>query len=146
MRGRMWTGWGMAVLLLAGCGGKDAGSSADGGSGAITAPGAMAPGDSAQVGDQVLTFIGVANDARCPADVTCPNPSNALVRFTLRAVDQPGGSPTLHSVQMVGDSAEVTVEGLTFSVGGIEPARQVGVPIRAEEYRVTIKARKAATP
>lgn len=115
------------TVALAACG-RD-GSAAD-----LDAPVQLAPGQSAVFSgpDLEVRFSGIANDSRCPSDVTCVWAGEVIVQLVVRY----DGKSTQHSVRQ---SQNTSVDGYTVSVLQVLPARLSSQPIAPADYRVTLK-------
>lgn len=120
-----------------------------------TAPDAPGPGAGASValpttvtlaiGESVLvdsvdvevTFSSVAEDSRCPVDVTCVWAGRAVVALAISG--SAGGASTIELE--VGQWREV--EGLRLTATALDPRPREGEEIRPEDYRLELSLARA---
>ena len=77
--------------------------------------GRIALGETVAVGAEAVRFDGVAEDSRCPQNVTCVWEGRARVRLVV------GGSPTVFTVGSPEASVPLRVGGQTLDVTALDP-------------------------
>ena len=97
----------------------------------------LAPGESARVGDLLVRFVAVAEDSRCPADVTCVWAGNGAVRIAVEVAGE-AVIETLNTNPAVGPDA-LEVSEHVIRLVALDPAPSAGRPIPAGAYRVTLE-------
>lgn len=97
----------------------------------VLSPGQPAPVASATV---VITFLGVANDSRCPADALCVLGGSARVD-----VQATGAIGTRVVSFETGDPKPVRVGNLTLELLQLAPYPFSSTPIDPADYRATIR-------
>lgn len=104
----------------------------------------LAPGQTVKVNGAELTirFIEVAEDSRCPVDATCVWAGDAVVvvETVLRSVEQVFG---LHSTPGTATGpGSVALDGFELTLVDVRPEPRAGLPIRPEDYRVTLRVER----
>ena len=118
----------LLAVALAACG-------RDGSAANLDEPIQLAPGQTAVFKAQKLevTFVDVADDSRCPTDVTCFWQGAVVVRLKIRS----SGNETPHELI---EQQPVTVDGYTVSLLATFPARgPQSQRIAPADYRVTLR-------
>ena len=82
-----------------------------------------------------LTFVGVLNDSRCPADAVCILGGDALVRIS---VDSNGGGPAVYDLH-TGSLDPVRHAELTIALVELSPYPFSARPIASGDYRATFR-------
>lgn len=77
--------------------------------------GRIALGETVTVGTETVRFDGVAEDSRCPQNVTCVWEGRARVRLVV------GGSPVVFTVGSAEATAPLRVGDRTFDVTALDP-------------------------
>lgn len=146
MRGTLWSGLTLSVLVLAGCGGGTDGTSSPPTQRTSDADVVLAPGESALLGGFVeVHFKEVQGDSRCPADVTCVWAGDAQLAITLAAGDGPSMPFFLHTNGQAGPT-QAMLAGLVVKVETLSPEPRAGAPIPQEDYRLRVSAGPATAP
>ena len=83
-----------------------------------------------------ITFTGVREDSRCPADVQCVWQGNAVVRIAVRHANGPA-TDTVLSVNQ--EPHSMRYENFFITVRDLMPARRTDHPLKQEEYTVTLR-------
>lgn len=120
------------AVALAACG-------RDGSAAVLDEPLQLAPGQSAIFKAEKLevTFVDVASDSRCAADMTCFWQGAVVVRLKIRS----SGKDTQHEVM---ESHTVAVDGYTVTLLQALPARGPEAHrIAPADYRATLKVTRA---
>jgi hypothetical protein len=82
-----------------------------------------------------IELLGVAEDSRCPVDVTCVWEGDAAVELGLTA----GSGPThLHVLHTALEPKAVDFNGVRVTLIGVAPEPREGEPIPADPYVVTL--------
>ena len=100
----------------------------------------LAYGEEIQIPGTVLrvAFLGVAEDSRCPVDVTCVWEGDAAVEIGLTAGSGPTHLHVLHTAGVLEPKA-VDFNGVRVTLVSIEPAPREGESIPEEDYVVTLR-------
>jgi len=98
----------------------------------------LRPGASATIEGTGLTvrFRTVMSDSRCPADVVCVHPGEAVVSL---GADFPGGALTWQA--STASPADVAVAGHFVSLVRLAPYPFSAAPIAPRDYRATLLVR-----
>jgi len=98
----------------------------------------LAPGQTVRIAETgyALTFERVAEDSRCPADVTCVWEGNAEVRVQMRTAD----GDSLLKLNTAVEPRAATLSGLRLELRAVEPLPRAGVPVADSSYRVRLYA------
>jgi hypothetical protein len=83
-----------------------------------------------------LTFRGVQNDSRCPADVQCVWAGNALVELVATRTDS---SHTALALNTTTSPREVAFESFVVALEGLEPGTRSNAPIEPAAYRAVLR-------
>jgi hypothetical protein len=104
----------------------------------LDAPIQLAPGQSAEFAAEKLEvkFVDIAEDSRCPSDVTCLWAGEVIVRLTIR-ID--GRTQELS----IKETQSRAVDSYAVSVLEVLPARATSQPIAPVDYRVTLKVTRS---
>jgi hypothetical protein len=98
----------------------------------------LAPGQSVQSGALRVTFKGVGDDSRCPADVVCVWEGDALVKIEVR---EQSGDPVARELHTSGSAGSRTTAYAGFEVElvRVTPQTHSQQPIPAQDYRVVLR-------
>jgi hypothetical protein len=143
------TGLGLALILLAGCSGTPAevGPDADAGrtipqeDGTFT----LGVGDWAELPDAGLEIrlIEVADDSRCPVDVTCVWAGDAVTAIeVVHAGVEYAFGLHVNPGEATGPG-QVEVAGYRIELESLAPAPKSGLPIPQAEYRAGFRVTEA---
>jgi hypothetical protein len=83
-----------------------------------------------------ITFTGVREDSRCPADVQCVWQGNAAVRLALRHAN---GRVTDTVLSLNQEPHSMRYENLFVAVRDLNPQRRTDHPLKPEDYTVTLR-------
>ena len=116
----------LIAVALAACG--------RGGAAALDEPIQLAPGQWASFKAEKLEvkFVGIDEDSRCPADVTCVWAGEVVVRLALRRDSR-------NKEVSVKEAQGLAVDGYTISILQVLPPRASSTPVAPADYRVTLK-------
>lgn len=92
-------------------------------------------GESAEVGDRVVTFTAVREDSRCPTGVECLWEGDAAVELL---VDE-GGEPTLIVLHTALEPQSTVAAGLRLTLERLDPQPVVGRQIPPADYEATLR-------
>jgi len=129
----------LAVLAL-GCGGKSTEPEVDANVTVLSAPAEIELrfGQEVQVGGGVLrvTFAGVAEDSRCPADVVCVWQGNAGVEIGVRM----GMGPTFPlRLNTTVEPRDARWQDLRFTLLEVQPYPRTDTPRGLEDYSIKLR-------
>jgi len=114
--------------------------------GSIPARGAtivLQAGTSSQVSSDVrVSFSQVIEDSRCPASVQCAWEGNGAIRLDV-TTGNGVQSITLNTASGTAFPHEASVGGYTFTLEQLNPQRQTADPVPMQQYRATIRVRRA---
>lgn len=98
----------------------------------------LAPGQSVQAGALRVTFKGVGDDSRCPADVVCVWEGDALVKVE---ISQSPGDPVARELHTSGSAGSrlITYAGFEIELVRLTPHTHSQQPIPAQDYRLVLK-------
>jgi hypothetical protein len=85
----------------------------------------------------VISFVGVANDSRCPRGVTCIWEGDAVV--SLRVQPQQGEPRTIDLHTSDRFDQQTRIDGVTVRLERLEPYPEKDAPVPADAYRVTLR-------
>ena len=138
--------WTAAVILLAlSCGESDAPTSDGNLSRTPSGPKEVTVrvGETVEVNNLEITFIGVLEDSRCPVDVTCIWEGNAKVELAVGVVNS--DAPT---IQLVLNTATEPRYGDTYgqriTLRSVRPDPVSNTPIPPDTYEVHLKVEPLA--
>jgi len=95
----------------------------------------LAPGQSMTVADSIaIRFVGVQGDSRCPADATCIQGGDAVVKVQVTR-DRDAQDVDLHT----GNMKPATTGDLTITLVELSPYPFSTRTIRPDEYRATLR-------
>ena len=96
----------------------------------------LAVGQEARISDSEITLVidSVANDSRCPSDVTCVHAGDAEVRLRVR-----DGSETLHTVHALTEPRSASFSGYTIALVELSPTPRSTVRTPQEAYRARLR-------
>jgi hypothetical protein len=100
----------------------------------------LAPGQTAEVAGTPLqlTFQGVRDDSRCPADVTCIWEGDATVLLKVKnGTDET--TQELHTNEGGERSRKAPADGYTITLVRLDPETNSTRPIEAGAYRATLR-------
>ena len=94
-------------------------------------------GQSAKVTSTPITVIfrSVAQDSRCPSDVTCVWAGDGAVKIGLQSTTASSQETTLHTAL---DPKTVDYSGYRIRIVSLSPYPKSGSPISADKYVVTL--------
>ncbi|MSP79270.1 MAG: hypothetical protein EXR67_06960 [Dehalococcoidia bacterium] len=101
----------------------------------------IAPGDTADIGggDLKVTFLDVAEDSRCPLDVTCITAGRAIARITLDV----NGKRQDSGLEFIGTRSQAGVNYESFHiVFSLSPSPVSTKRIEKKDYRLSVIASK----
>jgi len=133
--------WTAAVVLLAlSCGESDAPTSDGNLSVTPTGPQGVTlrVGETAEVNNLEITFVGVLEDSRCPVDVTCVWEGNAKVELAVGVVNS--DAPTIQLVLNTGiEPRHGDTYGQRITLKAVRPDPVSNTPIPPDAYEVDLK-------
>lgn len=96
----------------------------------------LAPGAVVRVAgtSQTIAFVGVTEDSRCPAGVTCVWAGNGKVRLRVRSADR-DSSVDLNTTL---EPHAATVGAIRIELKVLAPSPRAGVPIPSASYRARL--------
>jgi hypothetical protein len=98
----------------------------------------LAIGQQETVNGVTLTFVRVAEDSRCPSDVTCVWEGNGAAEIQLTRGSGPTVTRTLNTTGSRGPST-IEWEGLRISLLALTPTPISTQPIPSAAYRLTLR-------
>ena len=152
MRPTIYIASAAALLSLAACGSSDNVSTLPGTSSSaeqandlsaqLEAPFTLKPGQWASVAGTSLrlSFAGVTNDSRCPANVQCVWQGDAAVALRVSLGGQESQA-TVHSANTGTASKDAKVGAYTISLTDVQPQAVAGQTIAPSAYRVQLVVR-----
>lgn len=98
----------------------------------------LKPGQTARVAGTAITvsFVGVPEDSRCPADVQCVWAGNGAV--SLVVTDEPGAKSTV-ILNTTLSPRSARVSGYEINFRGLKPEPKQGSPIPLANYVATLR-------
>lgn len=98
----------------------------------------LAPGETVaiQSADTRIRFVGVERDSRCPADATCIQAGDAVVKIAVQFGSAREQLYDLHTASM----APLQEEGLKIVLVQLAPYPFSSRTIHPDEYRATLRA------
>jgi hypothetical protein len=82
----------------------------------------------------VLVIDTVANDSRCPSDVTCIQAGDADVRLSVR-----DGSESSHTMHALKEPRSASFDGYTITLIELSPTPRSTVRIQQAQYRARLR-------
>lgn len=141
--GRRWSAAMLAVAAVAG--GCSAGHSSPGqpeppasstaGDESLPTVVSLRAGESAEVGDRVVTFTAVREDSRCPTGVECLWEGDAAVELLVEA----GGEPTVIVLHTALEPRSAVAAGLRLTLERLDPHPVAGRQTPPADYEATLR-------
>jgi len=88
-----------------------------------------------------VSFQAVAEDSRCPEDVTCVWAGNAKIVLVVNRSGRPGGAKTI-TLNSGLNPKHITYQGYDIKLVGVEPHRNTKTKIGQGAYVVTLVVTK----
>jgi hypothetical protein len=135
--------WLMLALLLVGCvqvapGSRDVATPAG--------PLVLSVGDAVALSDATLRFVGVAEDSRCPSQVTCAWSGRGVLQFRLETADGQSSDFELSTLHSPAKTTQAVKAGRVFELLALEPYPVLpDQPIPQQDYRATVAVSPLAT-
>lgn len=96
---------------------------------------ALKVGESAEVGDRVVTFTAIREDSRCPSGVECVWAGDAAVELLVDA----GGEPTVIVLHTTLEPRSTLAAGLRLTLLRLEPQPLAGEQIPPGDYEASLQ-------
>jgi hypothetical protein len=96
----------------------------------------MKPGDAVTLDGLRITFDGVSNDSRCPANAVCAWAGDAATSFTLEKPPAAARQRTLHTSGRY--ERQAAYDAFLVRLEKLEPYPKEGATIETSDYRATL--------